>query len=278
VSDTLVVAKASQTITFAAVPDQIVGATFELDASASSGLPISFAAVSGPCTVSGRLVTTLAAGLCAVVARQAGDANHEAGQDVLRQVSITDTLPLITWPPPAQLEYGTPLGPEQLNATANVAGTFEYSPRPGTVLPPGTSTLTVVFRATNSAVSVSKSVSISVIVSWSGVLPPIKPDGSSMFKAGRTIPVKFRLAGAGSGIATLVARLYVAKVSDGVIGTELVLTSSSAADSGDQFRYDPLDDQYIVNLSTVGYATGTYRIRFDLGDGVLHVVMVSVTR
>ena len=34
------------------------------------------------------------------------------------------TAPAITWSNPAAIVYGTPLGATQLNATANVAGTF----------------------------------------------------------------------------------------------------------------------------------------------------------
>ena len=52
------------------------------------------------------------------------------------------TLPLqagsvITWPAPPNIVYGTTLGSTQLNATANVPGTFVYSPPSGTVLHAG---------------------------------------------------------------------------------------------------------------------------------------------
>ena len=46
--------------------------------------------------------------------------------------------PLITWPAPAPITYGTALATTQLNATADVEGTFAYSPAPGTVLHSGT--------------------------------------------------------------------------------------------------------------------------------------------
>src|SRR5512142_2616674 len=35
--------------------------------------------------------------------------------------------PTITWSQPAAITYGTPLGPTQLNAQANVPGNFTYS-------------------------------------------------------------------------------------------------------------------------------------------------------
>ncbi|HEU5087952.1 MAG TPA: MBG domain-containing protein, partial [Roseiflexaceae bacterium] len=43
----------------------------------------------------------------------------------------------ITWPAPAAITYGMPLGNGQLNATATVPGTFSYSPPAGTVLNAG---------------------------------------------------------------------------------------------------------------------------------------------
>ena len=50
------------------------------------------------------------------------------------QLSVLQATPAITWPSPAPILHGTPLGAVQLNATANVAGTFSYSPAEGTVL------------------------------------------------------------------------------------------------------------------------------------------------
>jgi hypothetical protein len=43
--------------------------------------------------------------------------------------------PGVVWPTPAPIPYGTPLGPTQLNASANVPGTFIYTPAAGTILP-----------------------------------------------------------------------------------------------------------------------------------------------
>ena len=58
---------------------------------------------------------------------------------------------ILTWPNPAPITYGTPLSGTQLNATDNApgGGTFTYTPPAGTVLPAGTSTLSVTFNPTN---------------------------------------------------------------------------------------------------------------------------------
>ena len=62
---------------------------------------------------------------------------------------VTSDVPIITWPTPAAIPYGTELSVSQLNATANVAGTFVYSLAFGTVLPLGSHTLSVIFTPTD---------------------------------------------------------------------------------------------------------------------------------
>src|SRR5262249_11750996 len=107
-------------------------------------------------------------------------------------------------------------------------------------------------------------------------LQPINPDGSSIFKKGSTVPVKFMLQGVSAGITNLVAKLTAAKVSNGIEGTALEAVSTSAADTGNQFRYDPSCNQSIFNLSTKSLTTGTWSLRADLGDGVTHQVNISL--
>jgi hypothetical protein len=58
----------------------------------------------------------------------------------------------VTWASPADLVYGTALGEDQLSATANVPGTFAYSPPAGTKLNAGSGqTLSVAFTPTDTA-------------------------------------------------------------------------------------------------------------------------------
>jgi hypothetical protein len=79
---TQVVNKADQFITFTALSDKTYGdAPFNLSATASSGLPVSFQILSGPATVSGTTVTITGAGSGAVRASQAGDGNYNAAPD-----------------------------------------------------------------------------------------------------------------------------------------------------------------------------------------------------
>ncbi len=87
-SQTFAIAKADQTITFAALPTKTYGARdFSVDASASSGLPVSFAA-SGKCTVNESKVHLTGAGSCTITAAQQGDANYNAAPSVSRTFAI----------------------------------------------------------------------------------------------------------------------------------------------------------------------------------------------
>ena len=56
---------------------------------------------------------------------------------------------VLTWNAPGVMDYGTLLSSTQLDATANVPGTFTYSPAAGTILGLGVQTLTVSFTPTD---------------------------------------------------------------------------------------------------------------------------------
>src|SRR5262249_23676188 len=77
------VLQASQTITFAALPDKTFGdADFSVSATGgASGQSVTFTA-SGQCSVTGTLVHLTAAGSCSITAHQPGNANYAAATDV----------------------------------------------------------------------------------------------------------------------------------------------------------------------------------------------------
>ena len=50
---------------------------------------------------------------------------------------LVRATPQVTWSSPASIVYGTPLGAAQLDAVANVPGTFSYTPAAGTILDAG---------------------------------------------------------------------------------------------------------------------------------------------
>jgi hypothetical protein len=62
------------------------------------------------------------------------DTAHYTSANASVTVRVNKAQPIITWPAPAAITYGTALSALQLNATASVAGAFVYSPAAGTVL------------------------------------------------------------------------------------------------------------------------------------------------
>ena len=69
----------SQTISFGPLSDQTYGvAPITLDATASSGLPVSFAVISGPAISSGSVLTVTGAGIVEVEATQPGNPTYSA--------------------------------------------------------------------------------------------------------------------------------------------------------------------------------------------------------
>lgn len=72
------------------------------------------------------------------------------GKSATASLSVSSSnTPVITWPTPAAINFGTPLSSKQLDATANVPGTFVYSPKAGTILKAGSQTLSVTFTPTD---------------------------------------------------------------------------------------------------------------------------------
>jgi hypothetical protein len=88
VSRTFAIAKASQSLTFAALGNKTYGdGDFSLEATSSSGLLVSYGAV-GTCTVTAALVHIAGAGPCEITATQGGDGNYEPATDVAQSFTI----------------------------------------------------------------------------------------------------------------------------------------------------------------------------------------------
>lgn len=111
---------------------------------------------------------------------------------------------------------------------------------------------------------------------FSGLVQPVNPDGSSIFKLGSTIPLKFTLTDSASApVNDAVARVYLANVSSNVDGTYLEAVSTSAADTGNQFRQGT-PGSYIFNLSSKGLSSGTWSVKATLDDGSEYKTLISL--
>jgi len=112
-------------------------------------------------------------------------------------LTVNQVTPVITWATPAPVAAGTALGATQLNATANVAGNFVYSPAAGTLLTAGTTTLSTTFTPTDSTdyATATDSVTLQVTgtantatVDFGTAEQTIRGFGASEAWAGMTMP------------------------------------------------------------------------------------------
>ena len=139
-TQSLVVNKAVPVITWAA------------PAAITYGTPLSPAQLNATANVPGAFVYSPAAGTVLTASIRTlkasftpTDTLNYTGATATRSLVVNKAVPVITWATPAAITYGTPLSSAQLNATANVPGTFVYSPAAGTVLTANIRTLSVKF-------------------------------------------------------------------------------------------------------------------------------------
>ncbi|MGA2654125.1 MAG: Ig-like domain repeat protein [Terracidiphilus sp.] len=144
----VVPSQAKPTITWTAPTPISYGtalSTIQLNATASNGYGT---IVPGTFAYHPALGTTLGMGLQTLTVIFApNDTTNYARVIASVQLLVT---PEVNWPSPAPIQYGAPLSTTQLNATANVSGTFVYKPPAGTVLSIGSQTITLTFTPANS--------------------------------------------------------------------------------------------------------------------------------
>lgn len=191
VSRSFTVAPASQSISFPAVADQVLGtAAPALAATASSGLSVSFeSSTPGVCTVSGTSLSLLSSGVCTVLAKQAGNSSYQAAADVARSFNVAGTPQTITFPALSSQTLGTavPAVPA-LAATASSGLAVSYSSSTTAVctvsgsavslLTAGTCTLTA-SQAGNSSFAAAAPVSQSFAVAAAPVVTPTPSPSTS---------------------------------------------------------------------------------------------------
>lgn len=92
------ITKANQTITFATLPEKLTtDAPFTLNATTSSGLPVTFLSSDpGVASVSGSTATIVGLGSTNITASQAGDGNYNAATSVVRELKVNTPI-LSAW-------------------------------------------------------------------------------------------------------------------------------------------------------------------------------------
>ncbi len=109
-----------------------------------------------------------------ITATYSGDSNFSPNNSSpLVQTITAGNQPTVTWVTPAPIANGTALSATQLNAIANMAGTYVYTPPAGTVLSPGNHTLSVTFTPSPSGY-IPVTATVTLTVNSASHVPPRK--------------------------------------------------------------------------------------------------------
>jgi hypothetical protein len=112
---------------------------------------------------------------------------------------------------------------------------------------------------------------------FSGFLEPISPDGSSIFRSGSKVQIRFRLSDANlKNVANAVARLNFNLITPIITGRNLKPYSYDTATTSGLFKYDSMKNWYYFQLDTKGLQTGTWQIRVDINDGSSYSANISL--
>src|SRR2546425_1015019 len=105
----IMISRAGQAITFGTLTNKTFGdSPFTVDATSSSGLPVSLAVLSGLATINGNMVTINGAGMVTLRASQAGDANYNAATPVDQPFTVTKAGQTISCGALADKTFGDP--------------------------------------------------------------------------------------------------------------------------------------------------------------------------
>ena len=287
----------AQTITFGPLPNVTYGrAPLSLVATASSGLPVSFAAT-GSCTVSGASLSIVGAGSCSVTASQAGSTAWLAAAPVTQVFSIGQSQLLVTAysvtkvvkaaNPSLTATIGGFVNAETL-ATSGVSGTPACSTTATAASGVGTYPIKC-SRGTLAAANYGFNFapgSLKVVYGFKGFLQPINDTGHStcgptcsmsVFKAGSVVPVLFKLYDAGNhetksnSLPVWSAPIKLGTTTQKVNECVATLTPTT----GKAYKLD--GTTYYYNWSTKGLAAGSvYSISATLDDGTVQTVVIGL--
>ncbi len=243
-SGTMVIAQASQTINFAALPGRVYGdVPFNLSAMATSALPVTFSIVSGPASLIGNTLTIDGAGNVVVRASQSGDSNRLAATDVNQSFVVAKAPASVTL---ANLVHTYDGSAKSATATTNPSGKavdFTYNGSATAPTNAGSYEVTAVITDDHYEGSASGTLVVNPIPQTITFTPlPDKTFGDPAFALTATassgLPVSFSIA---SGPAMLA-------------GNTLTLTGAGAvtiraSQSGDETRAPAPDVNHTFNVA-----------------------------
>lgn len=255
------------------------------------GTTLSSAQLSAAADITGTFVYTPAAGTVLhaganplLVTFTPTDAVKYRATTTSVNLTVTQGTPVVTWPAPAKLSYGSPLSADQLNATANVPGSFSYTPAAGTVPGSGANTLSVTFTPTDSTDYVAQTAS--VVLTVDAAPAPVTPEPTAPVTPVPTTPVPAAPAPDPNSLLAILSPSSGDTVSGIIIVTAQVKLALDAA--GSYLMTDGVeagtgrvgDAPYVYPLDTTTLSNGTHLLQLwahDIGNNTVVSATVTIT-
>jgi dipeptidyl aminopeptidase/acylaminoacyl peptidase len=118
---------------------------------------------------------------------------------------------------------------------------------------------------------------VGVHYAYSGLLAPVNPDGSSVYKLNSTVPLRLRLDDAADrSVGTAHITVEMERFSGNVLGTDIETTVTATPTNGKDFTYDAGSGEYRYNLSTKPLSVGTWNVKLTMDDGTVRRTRISL--
>ncbi len=245
----------TQTINFtAASPVNYGVAPITLSATATSGLPVTFAVTSGPGSITGSTLTVTGVGTIVVSATQAGNGTYAAATAVSQNIVVNQEAQTINFTVASPVTYGVAPITLSASSTSGLPVSFAVTSGPGTI---SGSTLTVtnygtiVISATqagNTNIAAATAVSQSLVVNALGtVATPTFSIAGGTYNAIQTVTIADTTVG---------STIYYTVTTGGSTGAATVYTGPVTVGSTETLSAYAQETGYV----TSGTATATYTL------------------
>jgi hypothetical protein len=221
--------------------------SWEAPGSITYGTPLSDPQLGATANVPGTFIYTPGAGTVLEAGNQtltatftpSDSTDYVSGMQVQTSLAVSQATPVLSWPAPDPISYGTALTEDQLDAWSNVPGTFAYSPDMGTILGTGSQILTATFTPTDTAdyvsgTQVQASLAVNQAVpalSWAqpGPITYGTPLSGAQLDATSDVPGQFTYSPdtgtiLGAGLQTITAVFTPADTTDYVSGGQVAVS------------------------------------------------------
>jgi hypothetical protein len=247
VSQSIVVKKLAQTISFGPIPSQTTGGSLTLTATATSGLAVTYtASPSSICTVSGSAASFVAGGTCTITARQAGNAAYSAAALVSQAVLVQKVSQTIAF---------SSIASQGVNASVTLAAT-------------ATSGLTVSYAATPSNVCKVSGSTASMTGSGTCTITASQ-SGNSVYAAATPVRQSFL-------VSRLAQSISFGSISPQTVGTSLTLDATASSGLTVSYAATPSNVCKVSGSTASMTGSGTCTITSSQGGNSLFAAATSV--